>query len=69
MLNHVSNRGVAAARNTGLDNASGEYIYYVDADDYIEENAMELMAEEIIKRRQILLVATGTYHLIIISER
>ena len=49
VLNHEYNRGVAAARNTGLDNASGEYIYYVDADDYIEENAMELMAEEIIK--------------------
>ncbi|WP_336664156.1 glycosyltransferase family 2 protein [Elizabethkingia meningoseptica] len=49
VLNHESNRGVAAARNTGLDNASGAYIYYVDADDYIERNAIELMVEEIIK--------------------
>lgn len=49
VLDHQSNLGVAVARNTGIDNASGEYIYYVDADDYIEKNAIELMMEEIIK--------------------
>lgn len=49
VLNHEFNQGVAVARNTGLDNASGEYIYYVDADDYIERNTIELMVEEIIK--------------------
>ncbi|WP_407500048.1 glycosyltransferase family 2 protein [Elizabethkingia anophelis] len=49
VLNHESNQGVAVARNTGLENASGEYIYYVDADDYIERNTIELMVEEIIK--------------------
>lgn len=49
IISHEINRGVAVARNTGLDNASGEYIYYVDADDYIERNTIELMVEEIIK--------------------
>ena len=39
------NKGVAAARNTGLDNATGEYILYVDSDDWIENNMVERMVE------------------------
>lgn len=35
------NSGVATARNTALDNASGEYILYVDADDWIEPDMVE----------------------------
>lgn len=45
-IHHERNRGVAAARNTGLDNATGEYIYYLDADDFMEDNAIELMYKE-----------------------
>lgn len=41
IVRHTKNRGVAAARNTGLDYATGEYIYYVDADDYIEPVTLE----------------------------
>lgn len=40
------NGGVANARNVGLNNASGKYIYYVDADDYIEYDALEQMYEK-----------------------
>jgi len=46
IVNHKENKGVAAARNTGLDYATGEYIYYVDADDWIEENAIQSMVAE-----------------------
>jgi len=35
------NAGVSAARNTGLDEAKGEYIMFVDGDDYIEPNTLE----------------------------
>lgn len=37
------NKGVAAARNTGLRNATGEYFLYVDADDWLESNAIECL--------------------------
>lgn len=35
------NHGVAAARNVALDNAIGDYILYVDADDWVEPNMLE----------------------------
>lgn len=38
---HKKNAGLSAARNTGVDNSSGEYILFVDGDDYIEYDACE----------------------------
>lgn len=40
---HTENRGVCAARNMGLDNADGEWIMFVDADDYLALNAIEIL--------------------------
>lgn len=38
---HKENGGVSSARNFGLDNAKGEWITFVDSDDYIEENFLK----------------------------
>lgn len=35
---HQKNKGAASARNSGLDKAKGEYIGFVDSDDYIRED-------------------------------
>lgn len=43
---HQKNAGVSAARNTGIEKASGEYIVFVDSDDYINP---ELLAELLIE--------------------
>lgn len=43
IINHEVKRGIAAVRNTGLDNAIGEYIGWVDSDDWVEKDMFELM--------------------------
>lgn len=40
---HKKNEGVSAARNAGIAEASGEYICFCDADDYIEKDMYEYL--------------------------
>ena len=47
MVIHTENRGAASARNTGLDHASGNYITFLDGDDYIAENMLARLYEVI----------------------
>lgn len=43
IIHHQRNRGLAAARNTGVANARGKYIIHVDSDDYVERNIVEML--------------------------
>ena len=40
---HKLNEGVSIARNKGLEMAKGEYIFFIDSDDYIDENIIKDM--------------------------
>ena len=51
ILHHDHNRGLSAARNTGTDAATGDYIYYLDSDDYISDDCFEVLTEPL-KRRE-----------------
>lgn len=57
---HKKNNGLAAARNTAFDNAKGEYITFLDGDDYLELNACEI-AYNTAKEKQVQLVFWNQY--------
>ena len=46
VLINKKNEGVSRARNTGLSLATGEYVYFCDADDYLEKDAFEVLINE-----------------------
>ena len=42
-----ANGGASSARNLGLDNAQGKYITFIDADDWVDENHLEVLINNI----------------------
>ena len=48
-LYDLKNGGVSVARNFGLQMAKGDYIWFVDSDDWIEPNSLKVLAEELAK--------------------
>lgn len=55
-----SNQGPSAARNIGVENANGEYIMFVDADDYLELNACELLVKAAAKHHADIVIGSHT---------
>lgn len=48
IIEHEVNKGVAGARNTGIENVVGDYVLQVDGDDYIEKDMIELLVNKAI---------------------
>lgn len=46
---HNKNGGVSSARNAGIDVSTGSFITFVDSDDYISENYIEILYSNLIK--------------------
>jgi len=46
-VSHIDNVGVSGARNTGINKCSGEYIAFIDSDDTMSPNAIEVMVAQI----------------------
>ena len=46
---HKNNGGVSSARNAAIDIAKGEYLMFVDSDDYVENQILQYLYDKIVK--------------------
>ena len=51
------NQGLSAARNTGLDKATGEYVLFLDSDDLLVANSLEPLLQDAFQHHSDLVVA------------
>ncbi len=49
LIHNVLNRGASASKNVAIENATGEFVCFVDSDDWMELNAIELLVNEQLK--------------------
>lgn len=49
IVHHQQNRGLSAARNTGTDAATGDYVYYLDSDDELTNDCIEKLIRPVTK--------------------
>ena len=59
---HTANKGVAAARNFGIAQSTGEYILPLDADDYTHKDLIKNAVEVLDKQPNISIVRTGVQY-------
>lgn len=55
---HKENAGLGWARNTGLDNSQGEYVYFLDSDDTIQPDTLSRLVEILNQEENISLIST-----------
>jgi GT2 family glycosyltransferase len=57
VIRHAQPQGASAARNAGIEKASGKFILFIDADDWLETSAVEKMMQEMIARQTDFVIA------------
>ena len=67
VIHHLQNLGVSAARNRIIDDAHGDYLYFMDSDDVIAENTIELLMHAV--RKYDAEIVFGSYEKIEVSGR
>ena len=53
VLKHDKNQGLSVARNTGMNHATGDFLFFMDSDDYITDNCLEKLISPILNNSAI----------------
>lgn len=59
---HKNNGGLSSARNIGLNKTNGDYIYFLDGDDFVENNTIELLYKKIANKSNIGIVSAPCFY-------
>lgn len=59
---HDQNKGLSAARNTGIDASHGDYILFVDSDDWLPKNSISLFVQKLEKNSDVDMIWGATYY-------
>lgn len=62
IISNDSNKGLSYVRNISVNAATGEYVFFVDSDDYIEPNTIALMADNIGKTNADIVIGNYVIH-------
>ena len=62
VISNDRNSGVSATRNNGINNSTGEYICFVDSDDYVEKDYVEILLKALINNNLQLSICGCEYH-------
>lgn len=52
LIRNLENKGAGLSRNVGLSHVSGSYILFLDSDDYLREDTIEILQDEIKKKNR-----------------
>ena len=56
---YKTNGGLSSARNLGIQKSSADFLYFVDSDDYLQENTLTALYEPLLRKKDIDMVIGG----------